>query len=118
MRLLPVIFVGNTEASIHFYSTLGLDLGFRTDLGDWAELRASGGTLALHSLSSADTTHEAKAIDLCFEADQPLEITAERLSVAGFSPGKIVDEDFGRSLRTMDPDGRKIQINESPETRS
>lgn len=118
MRLLPVIFVSNTEASIKFYSTLGLELGFRTDADDWAELKASGGTLALHSLSSADPKHETTSIDLCFEADQPLEDTVRRLHNAGFAGGEIVNEDFGRSLRLVDPDGRLIQINESPDIRS
>lgn len=118
MRLLPVIYVGNTDASIRFYTALGLDLGFHAEAGDWVELQASGGTLALHSLSSADTGHKSRSIDLCFEADQPLEDTMRRLNDAGFSGGEIVDEDFGRSLRIDDPDGRSIQINESPDIRS
>lgn len=113
MRLLHVIFVSNTEASIKFYSALGLELGFHTDTGDWTELKASGGTLALHSLSSATPEQETKSIELCFEADQPLEDTVRRLQDAGFTGGEIMDEDFGRSLRLVDPDGRLIQINES-----
>lgn len=69
-------------------------------------------------VSSANTGYEATSIDLCFEADQPLEDTVQRLKDAGFDGGKIVDEDFGRSLRIIDPDGRLIQINESPDIRS
>lgn len=115
MRLLPVIFVQNTEASIEFYSALGLELGYRTDAGDWAELPASGGMLALHSHASADTGQDPRAVELCFAADEPLEVTVERLTKAGFRGGTIVEETFGRSLRTEDPDGRPIQINEDPE---
>jgi hypothetical protein len=31
---------------------------------------------------------------------------------AGFAPGVIVDENFGRSLRVVDPDGVAVQVNE------
>jgi hypothetical protein len=33
------------------------------------------------------------------------------LRSAGFDPGPIIDEGFGRSMRVRDPDGVWVQIN-------
>jgi hypothetical protein len=49
---------------------------------------------------------------LAFEADEPPEAIMARLRSAGFDPGPIVDENFGRSVRVRDPDGVWVQINE------
>ena len=46
-----------------------------------------------------------------FEADEPLEAITDRLRAAGFDPGPILDEGFGRSMRVRDPDGVWVQIN-------
>ena len=35
-----------------------------------------------------------------------------RLRSAGFDPGPIVDENFGRSVRVRDPDRVWVQINQ------
>jgi hypothetical protein len=47
------------------------------------------------------------------QTTEPLEALAERLRAAGFEPEAIVDENFGRSLRVIDPDGVLVQVNEN-----
>jgi hypothetical protein len=46
-------------------------------------------------------------------ADGPLEEVEARLRAAGFAPeGKIVDQEWGRSLFVRSPDGAVLQIDE------
>jgi hypothetical protein len=47
------------------------------------------------------------------QTTEPLEALAERLRAAGSEPEAIVDENFGRSLRVIDPDGVLVQVNEN-----
>ena len=56
------------------------------------------------------------AIELCILIEEKLEVVAARLDAAGYAHEQIVDENFGRSLRTTDPDGLPIQINEHDPT--
>ena len=108
MRVLPIRYCADVEASIRFYRTLGLELGSATRPGSWVELPAAAGILALHT-----TTEHAGYCELAFEADEPLEAVAARLTEAGYEPEPIIDESFGRSLRIRDPDGVYVQINEN-----
>jgi len=108
MRVLPIRYCADIEASTRFYRTLGLELGSATRPGSWVELPAAAGILALHR-----TTEHAGDCELAFEADEPLEAVAARLADAGFPTGPIVDESFGRSLRVRDPDGVYVQVNEN-----
>jgi uncharacterized glyoxalase superfamily protein PhnB len=53
------------------------------------------------------------AVELAFEAEEPLEDVVARLRAAGFEPvTAIVDESYGRSFRVRDPEGLSIQVNE------
>jgi len=106
MRVLPIRYCADVEASTRFYRALGLELGAATRPGSWVELPAAAGILALHK---AD---KGSACELAFEADEALEKVAERLRAAGYAPEPIVDESFGRSLRVADPDGVPVQVNE------
>jgi catechol 2,3-dioxygenase-like lactoylglutathione lyase family enzyme len=108
MRLLPIRYCADVEASTRFYTALGLDLGAATRPGSWVELPAAAGLLALHASSAV-----AGACELAFEADEPLEAVAARLRAAGYAPGPILDESYGRSLRIADPDGVVVQVNEN-----
>jgi catechol 2,3-dioxygenase-like lactoylglutathione lyase family enzyme len=111
MRVLPIRYCADMEASTRFYRTLGLGLGSATRPGSWVELPAAAGILALHK-----TTEHAGDCELAFEADEPLEAVAARLADAGFPAEPIVDESFGRSLRVRDPDGVYVQVNENDRT--
>ena len=108
MRVLPIRYCADVEASIRFYRALGLELGAATRPGSWVELPAAAGILALHR-----STEHAGDCELAFEADEPLEAVAARLAAAGFPTEPIVDESYGRSLRVRDPDGVYVQVNEN-----
>ena len=108
MRVLPIRYCADVEASIRFYRALGLELGAATRPGSWVEMPAAAGILALHR-----STEHAGDCELAFEADEPLEAVAARLAGAGFATEPIVDESYGRSLRVRDPDGVYVQVNEN-----
>jgi catechol 2,3-dioxygenase-like lactoylglutathione lyase family enzyme len=111
MRVLPIRYCADVEASIRFYRTLGLELGSATRPGSWVELPAAAGILALHK-----SAEHPGVCELAFEADEPLETVAARLAEAGYPADAIVDESFGRSLRVRDPDGVYVQVNENDRT--
>ena len=111
MRVLPIRYCRDIEASIRFYRALGLELGSATRPGSWVELPAAAGILALHR-----ATENAGDCELAFEADEPLEAVLARLADAGFPAEPIVDESYGRSLRVRDPDGVCVQVNENDRT--
>jgi catechol 2,3-dioxygenase-like lactoylglutathione lyase family enzyme len=110
MRVLPIRYCVDIEASTRFYRALGLELGAATRPGSWVELPAAAGILALHR------SEHGGECELAFEADEPLEAVAARLTGAGFPVEPIVDESFGRSLRVLDPDGVYVQVNENDRT--
>jgi predicted enzyme related to lactoylglutathione lyase len=111
MKIMPIRYVGDMEASARFYAALGLVPGDSSRSGNWIELGASGGLLGLHT---ARTSHQDVPghVELAFETQEPLEALAERLTAAGFEPEAIMDENFGRSLHVTDPDGIRVQVNE------
>jgi catechol 2,3-dioxygenase-like lactoylglutathione lyase family enzyme len=111
VRVLPIRYCADIQASARFYRALGLELGSATRPGSWVELPAAAGILALHA-----TTEHAGVCELAFEADEPLEAVAARLAEAGYAPEPIVDESYGRSLRVRDPDGVYVQVNENDRT--
>lgn len=104
MRVMPIRYSSDVEAMTRFYETLGLRVGDVSRPGGWVELPADRGMLALHR-------GEPGRCELAFETDELLEDVAERLRKAGYEPGPVLDEGFGRSLRVPDPDGVPVQIN-------
>jgi hypothetical protein len=111
MKVMPIRYVADMSASTKFYAALGLTGGDESRSGNWIELQASAGLLGLHTARSSEQDAPG-AVELSFLADEPLEQIAERLSGAGFDSGVILDENFGRSLRVLDPDGVPVQVNE------
>ena len=109
MKILAINYTKNVEASVRFYQALGLDITQKID-PVWTEMHATGGILALHSHNSAN--NPISGLEVCMVADKPLEDIQKDLAVAGFDIGSIIDEDFGRSLRVVDPDGNELQIND------
>jgi len=125
MRPLPIRYVVDLPAVQRFYEALGLRVGFagrapRRGGSRWVELvGSSGAVLALHyddelaDRGDAAGSGGTLAVELAFEADEPLEEVVARLRRAGFEPATaIVDESYGRSFRVCDPEGLSLQINE------
>jgi|HubBroStandDraft_4_1064222.scaffolds.fasta_scaffold110799_2 catechol 2,3-dioxygenase-like lactoylglutathione lyase family enzyme len=111
MKVMPIRYVADVTAATRFYAALGLVQGDSSRSGNWTELNGSGGTLALHTARTEEQDPPGR-VELSFETQEPLETLAERLTAAGFEPEAIVDENFGRSLRVIDPDGVLVQVNE------
>jgi catechol 2,3-dioxygenase-like lactoylglutathione lyase family enzyme len=111
MKVMPIRYVADVATATRFYMALGLVPGDSSRSGNWTELNGSGGMLALHTARTAEQDIPGR-VELAFETQEPLEALAERLKAAGFEPEAIVDENFGRSLHVVDPDGVLVQVNE------
>jgi catechol 2,3-dioxygenase-like lactoylglutathione lyase family enzyme len=110
MKVMPIRYVADIDTSQRFYAVLGLEPDLASRSGNWSELVAGGGILALHSQRQAAA--DESMLELCFVTEEPLEVVAARLEAAGIDHSGIVDENFGRLLRVTDPDGMVIQVNE------
>lgn len=114
VTVMPMIYTTDVDEAIGFFEALGLKLRRRSRPGEWAELEASTGALALHGTESVTGDGVGERIELVLEANAPLEQIADRLTAAGHPPREgIVDEAFGRSLGVHTPDGLRVQINAS-----
>lgn len=86
------------------------DIGARpriiSDSGTWADFTAkNGGLAAVHH-------GEAPGVVLSFEYDGELEVLQRRLAASDLD-AKIIDENYGRSLRLPNPDGgEEIWVNQ------
>jgi catechol 2,3-dioxygenase-like lactoylglutathione lyase family enzyme len=120
MRVMAIRYVRDVESARRFYQTLGLTLEFasrrprRGGSSVWTELAGSGtgpgANLALHHWDE----DPASAVELSFQADEPLEQVVDRLRQGGYELAtEIVDESFGRSFTIRDPEGLLIQVNEN-----
>lgn len=115
MRITPIRFVRDVEASRAFYAVLGLAERTEATSGTWADLNAVGGSLGLHIARHPGTHDDAGAVALQFTSDEKLEPLAERLAAAGYEASPVMDETFGRYFTVLDPDGYRIQVNEADE---
>ena len=115
MRITPIRFVHDVDASRAFYAALGLAERTEATSGTWAELHADGGRLGLHIAAMPSTHHDAGAVALQFTSDERLDPLVERLAAAGYETSPIMDETFGRFFTVQDPDGYRIQVNEADE---
>jgi predicted lactoylglutathione lyase len=111
MKVMPIRYVTDVAVSARFYAALGLVQGDSSRSGNWTELNGSGGMLALHTARTSQQDSPQR-VELAFETREELEELAGRLTAAGFEPEAIVDENFGRSLHVIDPDGVLVQVNE------
>ncbi|MGW1990868.1 VOC family protein [Embleya sp. NPDC001921] len=105
----------DVDASRRFYA--GLGLAFRPELSVdvWAQLSAEAGALGIHD-AAVSKGRAPGTVELGFATDERLEDVARRLADAGYA-FELFDEDFGRSIRVVDPDGVTIQIQEiDPDT--
>jgi hypothetical protein len=124
MRVVAIRYTNQIPKMTAFYEVLGLQVDTASRTGAWVELTDGHGTVALHEPGAEDAfraaassavaaTHSAGDAEVALEADEPLEAIRARLDAAGFPGAAIVDESYGRSLRTKDPDGVPLWVNES-----
>lgn len=105
MILMPIVYVGDVEASVAFYERLGFEVDVRSRTRHWVELKA--GERAVLALHAAQPGQEGR-VELSMVAEEPLERIADGTPVAR----GIADEAFGRSIILQDPNGLQIQVNE------
>ena len=111
LTVLPIRYVADVAATRRFYAGLGLDLDpTSASSAVWAQLNAGAGALGIHD-AAASKGRAPGTVELGFVTDEHLEDLATRLTADGYAP-RIVDEDFGRSIRLTDPDGIELQIQE------
>jgi catechol 2,3-dioxygenase-like lactoylglutathione lyase family enzyme len=113
MKVRPIHFVPDVDEALRFYEALGLRAEARARPGHWVELVASGGEFGLHDQAVADDGAGRTGVQLGFVTDEPLETVEARLRAAGYPPdGKIVDQEWGRSLFVRGPGGLVVQVDE------
>jgi catechol 2,3-dioxygenase-like lactoylglutathione lyase family enzyme len=123
LALQPIVFVTQMPRSIEFYRLLGFDIHRESKNGRWAELVGEPGRLALHQLDElpdgpvstsqrTDWPPLQGRVRMCFEASQPLDEIARRLTDAGLPEPDVLDEAFGRIMWLTDPDGLAIEVAE------
>lgn len=110
LTVLPIRYVTNVEASRTFYEALGLHFEADASFSVWAQLRGDGGAVGIHDAAASKGRQPGMA-ELGFATDEKLETVAARLAAKGIRY-EIHDEDFGRSIRLIDPDGVELQIQE------
>ncbi|WP_330228017.1 VOC family protein [Nocardia sp. NBC_00508] len=110
LTVLPIRYVSDVEACRKFYAGLGLVFDSNASLDIWAQLSADAGAVGLHDFT-VSKGRPAGSVELGFATDEKLEVVGSRLREQGYDY-EIFDEDFGRSLRVVDPDGVTLQIQE------
>lgn len=110
MKLLAVRYCTNLEQAELFYTALELHLDEIASSPVWRQMDSSGGVFALHPKECAEST---ASFEVCFETEQKLETIQQKVADAGFNPGHIVVEEYGRHLLLVDPEGFQVRINES-----
>lgn len=110
LTVLPIRYVADMDACRKFYAGLGLVFESHASLDIWAQLSADAGAVGLHDFR-VSKGRAAGSVELGFATDEKLEVIADRLREQGID-FEIHTEDFGRSLRVVDPDGVTLQIQE------
>ncbi len=102
-----MLYTGDLDSMLRYYTALGFTHRLSGRGGGWAELTWDGFTLNLH----AQTGQLPPTGRLCigFETAD-LEAAVQRLRRAGLNPPSITDESFGRILHLTDPDGNALSI--------
>jgi hypothetical protein len=110
LTVIPIRYTADFEATRAFYAGLGLHPDTPSSLNIWTRLDADAGALGIHD-AAASKGRPPGMTELALATDEKLETLAARLAAKGYKP-ELHDEDFGRSLRLIDPDGVVVQIQE------
>ena len=109
MKLQPIVYVTDMDRAVDWYcAVLAVPPAYQSSA--WTSLAVGDATLGLHIIETRPSDSHAA---LSLIATEPLEEVESRLEAAGITIARpIREEDFGRSLAVVDPDGTAIQINE------
>ena len=109
MKLQPIVYVTDMDRAVSWYSIV-VNAQPAYQSAAWTSIPVGNATLGLH-ITDDRPTHSYLALSLV--ATEPLQGIANRLEASGITIARAdQDEDFGRSLVVVDPDGTPIQINE------
>jgi extradiol dioxygenase family protein len=86
MKVMPICYVADLAASARFYGALGLVPGDSSRSGNWIELNASGGMLALHTARTSEQDVPGR-LELSFEAQPARRSRHAWRAMAGRRPG-------------------------------
>jgi predicted enzyme related to lactoylglutathione lyase len=112
IRLRPMVHVADMTAAVAFYEALGAVVLHGSRDGDWVLLRLGEAQLGLLAHPPNPEQNEG-AVELNFEATEPLERVEERLRAAGVTIARpTTDAGFGRQLQLSSPDGLLVKIDE------
>ncbi len=110
LALMPLVHVQALDRSIAFFTRLGLQTGFASRDGDWAELQAGAASLGL---LAHPPSLQGERVELTFTTGQSLLELEEQLRAAGVDILRgAADEGFGAQLQLRDPDGYVVKINQ------
>ena len=112
VRLRPMVHVADMGAAVSFYEALGAVVLHGSRDGDWVLLRIGEAQIGLLAHPPNPEQGEG-AVELNFEATEPLDQLEERLRGAGVTIAQpTTDEGFGRQLQLAGPDGLLVKIDE------
>jgi catechol 2,3-dioxygenase-like lactoylglutathione lyase family enzyme len=120
MHLLSILYVTDVDRAIGFFGAFGYGIRPGTHRDEmWAELAAGPvATLALHKTARVpdDASGRSDRLQLSIRTDERLEDLIDRLrDEHGLEPsGSIVEEDFGRVVAYLGPDGLEVDVVEPP----
>lgn len=104
LSVMPIWSTPDVDAAATALKGIGAEPRIASDSGVWADFTVDDGLIAVHSGTGCAST-------LSFESAGPLDALAEQLEAKGMAV-RVIDENFGRTLRVDHPDGREeIWIN-------
>lgn len=108
LTVLPIRYVADVQASTRFYAGLGLSLDQEASFAVWSQLDGDGGAVGIHD-AAASQGRRPGTVELALVTDEPVDAVAARLRDDGYDC-EVCEENFGRSVRVVDPDGVTVQI--------
>jgi predicted enzyme related to lactoylglutathione lyase len=108
-----MVHVEDMAAAVSFYEALGASVVQGSRDGDWVLLSLGEARIGLLAHPPNPEQGEG-AVELNFEATEPLDRFEDRLRAAGVRiTSPATDAVFGRQLQVTSPDGLLVKINES-----
>lgn len=105
LAVAPIWYTPDTAAAEKVFTDIGAKKRLSSNAGAWTDFTTkNGGLLAVHRADD-------DGAELAFEYAGNVEVLQQRLLGQG-TKSKLIDENYGRSLRMPNPDGGETYINE------